>query len=75
MQFDLMALIASFLGGGLFSTVVFVFGFSNTISSMKTTLTATCKKFDEHLEHPPVCLLHQQMENDVAVLKSKNESH
>ncbi len=71
MTFDLAALIASFLGGSLFTAVAFVFAFTNKMSSMSTTLTATCKKIDEHIDHPPVCAYHQQIENDVAVLKSQ----
>ncbi len=70
-MFDLAALIASFLGGSLFTAVGFVFAFTNKMTAMSTPLIATCKKMDEHIEHPPTCPFHQQIETDVAVLKSQ----
>ncbi len=63
--------ISSFLGGSLITCMVFVFGFSNKVTAMSTSLESVCKRFDEHLVSPPQCLFHQKLETDVAVLKSE----
>ncbi len=72
MTFDLAAVVASFLGGSLFTALVFVFAFMSTISSMKTTLINMERKLDDHIKAiPPVCQFHQQLQSDVEVLKDR----
>lgn len=65
--------VSSFLGGSLFTAMVFVFAFSNKISVMNTTLTKVSQQFDEHLTKPPVCQYHQRMSEEVAVLQSRTK--
>ena len=45
-------LVASFLGGGIFATLVFVFGQTNKIAKMDGKLDTVCDGFAKHLDQP-----------------------
>lgn len=70
-MYNLPELIASALGGSLFTALVFVFAFSNKITGMSLTLTECAKKIDKHIENTPVCGYHLQTANDIQKLKDK----
>ena len=71
---EFFKLLASFLGGSIFTTIVFIFTFYARISSMQTTLLALVKSFDDHIKaKPQVCPLHSGIEADCAVLKAAVE--
>ncbi len=75
---DIVGYIASALGGGLFTSLVFVFGFSNKISKMAAQLDAftediktTKERLGKHLENTPTCSQHAGVEVRCDNLESK----
>ncbi len=65
-----MTALSSFLGGSLLTCLLFVVSFSNKVTAMKTSLDDVCKRFDAHLIAPPVCLLHEKLSEEVAILST-----
>jgi hypothetical protein len=63
--------VASFFGGCFLTAVGFIFGFSNKVSVMQTTLNELKNSFEQHIETAPTCRYHTDIKADIAVLKSK----
>ncbi len=71
---DIMAALASFLGGGFLTAIIFVVGYTNKITALSTKVEALTIALNAHVTSTtPMCSAHQQISERLAVLKAKVE--
>ena len=79
---DVYSIIVGFLGGGLFTAVVFVMGYSNKLTSIMKGQEAIEKEqktlaeaFRDHVKtQQPICQYHQELFGKVSKLEGASES-
>ena len=71
---EAMKILASFLGGGLFATLVFVFTFYSKISALTEAMSNLTKLVDAHLKSHPPCPFHTSIATDVGILKAESRN-
>jgi len=71
---ELLIGIASGLGGALLTFIGFIFGFSNRVSVMQSTLNELKKSFEAHVSSAPTCQFHTEINAAIEVLKEKARS-
>ena len=69
---DVLGYIASALGGGLFTALVFVVSQSNKISGMSTKLDGIVTQLNNHISsEQPTCSFHNTMNQTVTENKAR----
>jgi hypothetical protein len=72
---EILKILAGIFGGGLFTALVFVFTFSNKITSIETRQKSMKETLDKHVETPvSVCPMHLQTVTDVNTLLTNQQS-
>ena len=69
---NFLEILAAFLGGGLLSTLIFIFTFYARISTMSNNIEHLTTALDNHIKlQTPVCPMHTTTVTDLAVLKAE----
>jgi len=63
--------IISFLGGSLFTSVIYMFAFVSRLTKTETTLANLCKTVDGLKTNRNVCSLHGELDKQVAKLEER----